>query len=272
MNPIGNPGMNIGAYYIKNQGTNAISNQLSKQALEMAENSIPEIMRASRVNRDIVEISGQKPAVPGGTVTLGDIPITMAEKNPIKTSTKFTNQNVSKPAQELAALMDENSEDLYFKLCSGMSEKQLADHVGSIGKQIDDAFAAGAISQQEYDDLNLGLKKYTDVISCKAEREAATWAVAKQCAQATRAKIESGASDKEMVRYAEEHKASFHSKIDQFIKGFCSIDRSLLADLIQHVQDGTQLFPEGTKHTYSQENTIGYFKTGYVPFIPAKYP
>lgn len=42
-------------------------------------------------------------------------------------------------------------------------------------------------------------------------------------------------------------------------------------DEAPRVRGGESLFPEGTVHTYARENTAGYFKNGFVPFVPVEY-
>ena len=266
-----NLGIDITAYAVNNHYTASVG-RLQPRVAEQAESGIRESVRASIANRDVVEISGQESEPAAGAMTLlGDVPITFSPPKEPKLSTVFTGGDVSETARRLAALMDEGGEDIQFKTWSGMSEKQLADHFGSIGRQIDQAFSAGAITEQEYEDLNLGLETYTEAISSRAEREAATWEIAKQCAQATRAMIAGGASQKEMGDYAGENRETFRGKIDKFVEEFCSIDRELLAQLIRRVRDGEQLFPAGTEQNYGRKNTRGYFKNGYVPFSPAEY-
>jgi len=222
----------------------------------------PDAVTQEMKNRfDTVEISG---AVENASV-VSFKEIEKAE------STQFTNETVSEAARKLSALMDENGADINFRVSLGMSEAQLAEHFGAIGKQIDDAFSAGQITQQEYDDLNLGLEKYTEAMSSKSERTAAMWEIAKQNAQATLMKIRSGASKEEMADHAESIKENLQAQISKFVEDFCSIDRSLLNSLITRVRGGESLFPEGTVHSYGRENTAGYFKNGYVPFVPVEY-
>ena len=161
--------------------------------------------------------------------------------------------------------------DIRSKIAFVMSEAQLAEHFGAIGKQIDAAFSAGQITQQEYDDLNLGLEKYTEAMSSKSEQTAAMWEVGMQVASATRKMIESGATKEEMADYAAGVRENMQAEISKFVEDFCSIDRSLLNSLITRVRGGESLFPEGTVHSYGRENTAGYFKNGYVPFVPVEY-
>lgn len=163
-----------------------------------------------------------------------------------KLSTEFTEDTVSETAQKLAALMDENSMDISFQIEAGMSVEQLAEHFGNIGKQIDEAFNSGSISQQEYEDLNHGLVQYTETITDKAERETATQEVAKQMAQGTLAMIQNKASDEEMLSYAQQNRETFQSRIDKYVEENSKIDRSLLASLIQRMRmrNGGMLNPQ----------------------------
>ena len=271
MNIIGNFGIGISLYYMKNSGLNYQTNNLSPQAMQKANSSITKTIKSSLINRDTVEISGKESSVYNTTATFGSVPITIAIKNNAKLSTEFTNNDVSETAQKLAELMDENNEDIKLKAWWGMNEEQLAEHFGNIGKQIDEAFSAGSITKQEYGDLNLGLEKYTETISNIAERGSATRAVVKQFTNELRSLIEDGASDEEIENYANVIRETFKSKIDELIDEHFSIDRSLLFDLIQRVRNGESLLPKKTKQTYGHKNTIGYFNNGYKPFVLSKY-
>ncbi len=152
--------------------------------------------------RDAVTLSAQE-ASDRGIVILNDPAIAaLAKRENAQLSTTFTGGSVSDEARRLSYLMDENDENIWLKTSFGMSQEQLAEHFGSIGKQIDEALAAGSISQQEYDDLNRGLEAYTEVITVRAERNAALGECVKQIATATRAMIERGASKEEMSAHA----------------------------------------------------------------------
>lgn len=265
MNIIGNFGIGINSYYMKNSGLNYQTNNFLPKAMEKA--SITETIKSNLINRDTVEISGQESSVSNTTTTFGSVPITITIKNDAKLSTEFTNNDVSETAKKLAQLMDENNEDIKMKAWWGMNEQQLAEHFGNIGKQIDEAFSAGSITKQEYDDLNFGLEKYTETISSIAERGSATRTVVKQFANALQSLIEDGASDEEIENYAKEIRETLKDKINKLVDENCFIDRSLLFDLIQRVRDGESLFQENTKQTYSHENTIEYFNNGYKPYF-----
>ena len=221
--------------------------------------------------RDVVEISGQAPSV-----TL----LQPSKMEPLcsekiwapKESTQFTNADVSETARKLSALMDENDKNVEAATAFGMSEEQLAEHFGSIGKLIDEARSAGEISEQEYDDLNKGLEKYSEAIMTKAERSAAGWELAKHISKATQALISRGASDKEITEYAKDLQDSYQNKVSEFVKNSCSINRSLMSQLLGRVRGGESLFPAGTVQVYGRHNVTGYFKNGYVPAAPTPYP
>lgn len=233
MSPIGSAIINVLSYDVAEQRK---TQNISATKLTGIKIDASKAIEDRHLNRDIVEITGiSRPVISHESVTIGDIPISYIEQ-PRQESTKFTNQNISETARILSALMDEKDEGIYLKICSGMSIDQLAEHFGNIGKQIDEAFAAGKITQQEFDDLNRGLEKYTETISNMSENETARWGVARQCALATQAKIKSGASDEEMLVYAENQKETFQDQIDQFIREYCSIDRFLLNQLMNTVR------------------------------------
>ena len=114
----------------------------------------------------------------------------------------------------------------------GFSMEQLAELVGGIGKDLDNAFAAGEISEQEYDALNKGLAAYTEFMT-----EKASFAVMKQTAAETRAAIQSGASEKEMFDYAELVREKWQEKIGKYLdeNGY---DRTALEQMIAAVRSG----------------------------------
>lgn len=221
--------------------------------------------------RDVVEISCQAPSV--APPRMEQFPCSEWKKlwEP-KESTQFTNADVSEAARKLSSLMDENDTNIEVATAFGMSEEQLAEHFGSIGKQIDDAFSAGEISEQEYNDLNKGLETYSEAIMTKAERSAAGWELAKQISKATLARINQGASDTEMADYAKKLQDSYQDTVSEFVKSSCSINRSLMSQLLSRVRGGESLFPAGTEQVYGRHNVTGYFKNGYIPAAPTPYP
>lgn len=246
MNCAGNFSIGVSPYYAKNSCLNC---KLTKP-MQKTNNSIAQDLKSNLINRDTIELTGQNPSVSDTNITFGSVPIKTEIKDNSKLSTEFTNNNVSETAQKLAELMDENDENIKLKAWWSMNKEQLAEHFGKIGQQIDEAFSNGSITKQEYDDLNLGLEKYTETVCSIAERGAATRAFVKQCANELQKLLESGASDEEIENYANTIRETFQSKIDELIDKCYSIDRSLLFDLIERVRNGESLLPESTKQTY----------------------
>ena len=114
-------------------------------------------------------------------------------------STTFTNSQVSEKARELAMLMDERDDALRSQLKEfslTISRDQLAEHFGEVGRKIDEAFSEGSITRQEYEDLNAGLKKYTETVTAREERRAAVQEVLRRNAKAMDAMMRRGASQK----------------------------------------------------------------------------
>lgn len=70
-------------------------------------------------------------------------------------------------------VMDYNS-SLDFKISAGMSREQLATHYGDLGKKLDEEYAAGNISEEEYRDLNAQLMESYDSAITRCERKAAS--------------------------------------------------------------------------------------------------
>lgn len=150
---------------------------------------------------------------------------------------EFTDKTVSEKAQELAARMTEYPTGVKFSI-DGLSMDQLAELFGNIGKDLDSAFAAGEISEQEYAELNKGLETYSAFMTEKSEQQKAAFAVMKQTAKATDAKIRSGASEQEMADYAAMVREKWQEKINEYLKEH-SFDRTALSQMVAAIRGGT---------------------------------
>lgn len=122
----------------------------------------------------------------------------------------------------------------------GLSQGQLADLVGGIGRKLDSAFAAGEVSEQEYADLNRGLDAYAEFMTEKAERERASFAVMKQTAAATKAQLRSGASEEDMADCAEQVRETWQEKLRAYLAEN-SYDRTALRQMIAAIRAGERL-------------------------------
>ncbi|MBD5160523.1 MAG: hypothetical protein HDT14_00580 [Oscillibacter sp.] len=258
---------------VQPQQTLTFTEPTSAQMAQSAEKILQEF-KNRQPNQDRVELSGQRPS---GVVMLEPLSseqlsgIGQMKMRESKETTQFTSAEVSETARQLSSIMDVNNSSAEMAAEFGISESQLAEHLGSIGKLIDEALSAGEITRQEYDDLNKGLEEYGEAIMTKAERSAAGWELAKEISKATRARIESGASTAEMAEYAKNLQENYQNMISEFVKSSCSINRSLMTQLTSRVRGGESLFAPGTEQVYGRSNVAGYFKNGYVPAKPTPY-
>ncbi|WP_304432014.1 hypothetical protein [Acutalibacter muris] len=159
-------------------------------------------------------------------------------------STTFTNSQVSEKARELSMLMDERDDALRSQLKEfslTISRDQLAEHFGEVGRKIDEAFSEGSITRQEYEDLNAGLKKYTETVTAREERRAAVQEVLRGNAKAMDAMMRRGASQKEIEEFAKWNRETLSDRIDELVKKSKEYDRELMAALIERVRGGEDI-------------------------------
>ena len=165
-------------------------------------------------------------------------------------STTFTNSQVSEKARELAMLMDERDDALRSQLKEfslTISRDQLAEHFGEVGRKIDEAFSEGSITRQEYEDLNAGLKKYTETVTAREERRAAVQEVLRRNAKAMDAMMRRGASQKEIGEFAKWNRETLSDRIDELVKKSKEYDRELMAALIERVRGGEDILKQEEK-------------------------
>jgi len=252
----------------------ASGSPVSQEALDTLEAALRQSVRPEF---DTVEINGLKSS-PGDEriVSMIDeecvnfLGYVHLRKDNLKSSVVFTNEQVSERAEALAWLMNENDPSFIPKdglRDSLVTKEQLAQHLGDIGRRIDECFAAGEITRQEYDDLNAGLEKFTEVSAAWLERQNAICRFAKDMNHSIQSMRKHGASDIEIEAFAKEKREDFHKNIDEFIRKFCAIDRDLLLKLVQRVRGGEDLIPGSSRQTDDKDKTVGY-SNGYGPFVP----
>ena len=252
----------------------ASGSPVSQEALDTLEAALRQSVRPEF---DTVEISGLKSS-PGDEriVSMIDeecvnfLGYVHLRKDNLKSSVVFTNEQVSERAEALAWLMNENNPSFIPKdglRNSLVTKEQLAQHLGDIGRRIDECFAAGEITRQEYDDLNAGLKKFTEVSAAWLEGRNAIRRFGKDMNHSIQSMRKHGASDIEIEAFAKEKREDFHKNINEFIRKFCAIDRDLLLKLVQRVRGGKDLIPGSSRQTDDKDKTVGY-SNGYGPFVP----
>lgn len=252
----------------------ASGSPVSQEALGTLEAAL---RKSIRPEFDTVEINGLKSS-PGDEriVSMIDeecvnfLGYVHLRKDNLKSSVVFTNEQVSERAEALAWLMNENNPSFIPKdglTNSLVTKEQLAQHLGDIGRRIDECFAAGEITRQEYDDLNAGLEKFTEVSAAWLEGRNAIRRFGKDMSHSIQSMRKHGASDIEIEAFAKEKREDFHKNIDEFIRKFCAIDRDLLLKLVQRVRGGEDLIPGSSRQTDDKDKTVGY-SNGYGPFVP----
>ena len=252
----------------------ASGSPVSQEALDTLEAALRQSVRPEF---DTVEINGLKSS-PGDEriVSMIDeecvnfLGYVHLRKDNLKSSVVFTNEQVSERAEALAWLMNENNPSFIPKdglRNSLVTKEQLAQHLGDIGRRIDECFAAGEITRQEYDDLNAGLEKFTEVSAAWLEGRNAIRRFGKDMSHSIQSMRKHGASDIEIEAFAKEKREDFHKNIDEFIRKFCAIDRDLLLKLVQRVRGGEDLIPGSSRQTDDKDKTVGY-SNGYGAFVP----
>ncbi|MBD5139661.1 MAG: hypothetical protein HDT24_10165 [Ruminococcus sp.] len=116
----------------------------------------------------------------------------------------------------IESLMGLNSPSsfMYLKSGLGMSDKEIAEHVGGMGKRLDEAYANGKFTKEEYDELNKSLSDYAVKLANKSKRMEASWSL-------TRNMSPLGFSmntQKAESMTAEEYVADRKSEIEAYIK------------------------------------------------------
>ncbi len=256
INPFGSTSIHVVQNHIKNQGPSA-NPSISQEALEKLEAAV----REHRFDSFEPEEG------------CGIRPLEELDYNPFskpELSTVFTNSQVSEKAQELSLLMDERDIAVHSQVGFGLTydRDKLAQHFGEVGRQIDEAFSAGEISQQEYDDLNAGLNKYTETVTSRAERSNALMAVLRNTKKMRDKLMVRGASQEEIEAFSKWHRETLEDRIQEYIKTSCGIDRDLLVKLIQQVREGKDLIQPKARQASSGENLAGFFESSPAPLAP----
>lgn len=286
VNPTGNSGFypitDAITNYMKNKGlsTEACLTPEVVQGLQNLELHLRERQDGIRNRFDTVEISTviredrrERMFIEESSNILGGTGIWLHERD-ANYCTMFTCEEVSDRAMALSWLMDADlavfclpKYDL--NKSEYITEEQLAQHLGDIGKRIDECFAAGEISQQEYDDLNAGLEKYTEACVYWAEWLPAARAVHRQYTETINAMKKGGAPQQIIDALATAFEKSKDDMINQVMKKSRKINRSLLAKLVQQVRSGKVLIPQSSRQTNGKDKAVGY-SNGYGPFVPAQ--
>lgn len=255
-----NPIANAGIFNITNHVTNNIKNKgagtapdISPEALQNLESTMRDRIQNPF---DTVEIGKDH-----GIKQLEELSYDPWAKAEL--STVFTSSQVSEKAKDLSLLMDERPSSVGAQLGWTLDIDQayrdrMVQHFGEIGRRLDEAFTAGEISQQEYDDLNAGLAKYTEVVTSRTERREASLAVLRKTAKMRDKLIAGGASQTELDAFNQWHRETLEDRIKEYIEKSCKVDRNLLAKMVQQVRGGEDLVETSVLRADEKECPVFY--------------
>lgn len=115
-------------------------------------------------------------------------------------------------------------------------DSALAEHFGNIAKRLDEAYAVGKFTEEEYNELNSSLDEYIENRTSSAENSRAFYAVMKE---------EHGANVSQINEVkkisSEEYMKDLKAKIDSFIEDRGAINRDILKQMINVIRYGTKL-------------------------------
>lgn len=84
------------------------------------------------------------------------------------------------PETDSFSRLMEYDNDLSFRIAAGMTKEQLATHFGDMAKRLDEAYAQGKFTEDEYNELNSGLLESFDSAITRCERRAASAEIIKE--------------------------------------------------------------------------------------------
>lgn len=114
-------------------------------------------------------------------INVGDVSlITEASPSaPVQKADTFTKTSESLTEKDLSDDVSTIEDSLDFKISEGMTREQLATHFGDLGRKLDDEYAAGKYTEEEYNDLNEQLMEYYGSAITRCEQRAASERVKK---------------------------------------------------------------------------------------------
>lgn len=149
--------------------------------------------------------------------------------------TKKFDRFESSGIDSIESLMGLNSPNsfMYIKSGLGMSTDEIAEHVGGIGKRLDEAFANGRFTKEEYDELNKSLDDYAVNLANKSNRMKASWSITRNMSPAEF----SIKTQKAESMTAEDYIADRKVEIDAYIKQN-PVDMEFIFKMINSIRYG----------------------------------
>jgi hypothetical protein len=155
-----------------------------------------------------------------------------------------------------------NRREIYEKLClvsmtgEGLTNEDIAEHCGKIGKAIDEAYSSGKIGQDEFDALNKELGEYSerltsDLESARASNAEHDWEISEREKEMWRMVMSGESIDGYTFRglHGQEILDYRHEMVEKFLENF-KIDRTEMNDMINKYRYG-----DTSSETQTTENT-----------------
>ena len=206
-----------------------------KSAVQPAQNKIQGAPKGARL--DGVQITG----IDFGERPAEDFGIKFLPEQTVKYENRFTpfgQGPVSDKAMALASMMTDTPVGIMLPLVTGFREEDIAKIGGTIGAKIDEAYAAGEISEQEYNALNEGLGAYTDHLTTTSERKTAMLHVLRQNALAQDKMLKTPGATQEMYdEMVAQQRENQQQRVEAFLKEN-RYDRDLIAQMMQKIRAG----------------------------------
>ena len=123
----------------------------------------------------------------------------------------------SSGVDSIESLMGLNSPSsfMYLKSGLGMSDKEIAEHVGGMGKRLDEAYANGKFTKEEYDELNKSLDDYAVKLANKSKRMEASWSLTRNMSPLGFSMTTQKAESMTAEEYVADRKADIEAYIKQ---------------------------------------------------------
>lgn len=112
-------------------------------------------------------------------------------------------------------------------------DNALAEHFGDLGKRLDEAYADGKFTEEEYNELNSSLDEYIEKRTSSAEKTRAFYAVMKE-----QHGMEAACPDRTEKISADEYMSALKKKMDSFIENQGKINREVLRQMTDIIRYG----------------------------------
>ena len=147
-------------------------------------------------------------------------------------SDEFKNQD------NLAAWMKAKSQSI-IKLGIGCpngvpSRENIANYFGDMAKRLDEAYAEGRFTKEEYDKLNIRLNEYIEETISSAERTKAFYALGKERGS----HVSKETLIREQLQTPEERRQELADRITGYVEKICKYDRNWIFQMINNIRYG----------------------------------